>query len=244
MVAPGSPWASAIVARSARIRAPSRPSPTSRLSLHRFPWNSGAIDRPRSRRREGRVRVVPGTTAATRAICANSRPPTSRWRDLDCGSRPCPATCAPCSPRGARIGPSARATDRRSPASYRLLDRSQLGLLRGGAEVCTTVNAITPEQLAIAHFWADDPGTTATPPGRPASTSLSGRARPASDAWSPGRCKSDASTGTVPATTWLMHSSCIAPTGAGGPAGERATSERATSPNAGGMLRHRHGPVV
>ena len=28
-----------------------------------------------------------------------------------------------------------------------------------------TVNDLTPEQLAIATYWSDDPGTTATPPG-------------------------------------------------------------------------------
>jgi hypothetical protein len=32
-------------------------------------------------------------------------------------------------------------------------------------EVYETVNALTPEQLAIALFWSDDPGQTATPPG-------------------------------------------------------------------------------
>lgn len=32
-------------------------------------------------------------------------------------------------------------------------------------EVYTAVNNLTAEQLAIARFWADDPGTTATPPG-------------------------------------------------------------------------------
>lgn len=32
-------------------------------------------------------------------------------------------------------------------------------------EVYQTVNALTPEQLAIAQYWSDDPGTTATPPG-------------------------------------------------------------------------------
>jgi hypothetical protein len=32
-------------------------------------------------------------------------------------------------------------------------------------EVYDTVNALTPEQEAIARFWADDPGETATPPG-------------------------------------------------------------------------------
>jgi hypothetical protein len=32
-------------------------------------------------------------------------------------------------------------------------------------EVYETVNALTPEQRAIALFWADDPGQTATPPG-------------------------------------------------------------------------------
>jgi hypothetical protein len=32
-------------------------------------------------------------------------------------------------------------------------------------EVYGTVNALTREQLAIAHFWADDPGSTPTPSG-------------------------------------------------------------------------------
>ncbi len=32
-------------------------------------------------------------------------------------------------------------------------------------EVYDTVNALTPEQLAIALFWADNPGQTGTPPG-------------------------------------------------------------------------------
>jgi hypothetical protein len=32
-------------------------------------------------------------------------------------------------------------------------------------EVYETVAALTPEQLEIARFWSDDPGTTATPPG-------------------------------------------------------------------------------
>lgn len=32
-------------------------------------------------------------------------------------------------------------------------------------EVYTTVNDLTPEQDTIARFWADDAGTTATPPG-------------------------------------------------------------------------------
>jgi hypothetical protein len=32
-------------------------------------------------------------------------------------------------------------------------------------EVYNTVNDLTGEQLAIARFWSDDPGTTATPPG-------------------------------------------------------------------------------
>jgi hypothetical protein len=32
-------------------------------------------------------------------------------------------------------------------------------------EVYTTVNALSDEQLAIALFWSDDPGNTATPPG-------------------------------------------------------------------------------
>jgi PAP2 superfamily len=32
-------------------------------------------------------------------------------------------------------------------------------------EVYTTVNGRTPEQDAIARFWSDDPGATATPPG-------------------------------------------------------------------------------
>lgn len=32
-------------------------------------------------------------------------------------------------------------------------------------EVFQTVNGLTAEQLAIARFWSDDPGTTATPPG-------------------------------------------------------------------------------
>jgi hypothetical protein len=32
-------------------------------------------------------------------------------------------------------------------------------------EVFDTVNALTPEQLEIARFWSDDPGTTSTPPG-------------------------------------------------------------------------------
>jgi hypothetical protein len=32
-------------------------------------------------------------------------------------------------------------------------------------EVYTTVNELTDEQMAIARFWSDDPGMTATPPG-------------------------------------------------------------------------------
>jgi hypothetical protein len=32
-------------------------------------------------------------------------------------------------------------------------------------EVYDVVNDVTPEQLAIAAFWSDDPGTTGTPPG-------------------------------------------------------------------------------
>jgi hypothetical protein len=32
-------------------------------------------------------------------------------------------------------------------------------------EVQETVDALTPDQAAIAHFWADDPGATSTPPG-------------------------------------------------------------------------------
>jgi hypothetical protein len=32
-------------------------------------------------------------------------------------------------------------------------------------EVVGTVNGLTAEQLAVARFWSDDPGTTATPPG-------------------------------------------------------------------------------
>ena len=32
-------------------------------------------------------------------------------------------------------------------------------------EVYTVVKQLTPEQLAIAQFWADDPGRTGTPPG-------------------------------------------------------------------------------
>ncbi len=32
-------------------------------------------------------------------------------------------------------------------------------------EVYTAVNNVTPEQVEIALFWADDPGATATPPG-------------------------------------------------------------------------------
>ena len=32
-------------------------------------------------------------------------------------------------------------------------------------EVYETVNQLTPEQEAIARFWADDPGATSTPPG-------------------------------------------------------------------------------
>jgi hypothetical protein len=32
-------------------------------------------------------------------------------------------------------------------------------------EVYDTVNGLTDEQLEIARFWSDDPGTTATPPG-------------------------------------------------------------------------------
>jgi hypothetical protein len=33
------------------------------------------------------------------------------------------------------------------------------------SEVYTTVNALSDERLAIARFWADDPGATSTPPG-------------------------------------------------------------------------------
>ncbi len=36
-------------------------------------------------------------------------------------------------------------------------------------EVYQTVNGLTAEQLEIALFWSDDPGTTATPPGHSAS---------------------------------------------------------------------------
>jgi hypothetical protein len=36
---------------------------------------------------------------------------------------------------------------------------------REAAEVFVTINDLTTEQLAIARFWSDDPGTTATPPG-------------------------------------------------------------------------------
>jgi hypothetical protein len=36
---------------------------------------------------------------------------------------------------------------------------------REAKEVYDTVNALTSEQEAIARFWSDDPGTTATPPG-------------------------------------------------------------------------------
>jgi hypothetical protein len=32
-------------------------------------------------------------------------------------------------------------------------------------EVYDAVNHLTPEQRAIATFWSDDPGVTATPPG-------------------------------------------------------------------------------
>jgi hypothetical protein len=32
-------------------------------------------------------------------------------------------------------------------------------------EVYDTVNSLTPEELAIAQFWADNPGQTGTPPG-------------------------------------------------------------------------------
>lgn len=32
-------------------------------------------------------------------------------------------------------------------------------------EVYDAVNEVTPEQEAVAHFWSDDPGATATPPG-------------------------------------------------------------------------------
>jgi len=43
-------------------------------------------------------------------------------------------------------------------------------------EVYSTVNTLTAEQLAIARFWADDPGTTSTPPGHSVSI-LSGMLR-------------------------------------------------------------------
>jgi PAP2 superfamily len=36
---------------------------------------------------------------------------------------------------------------------------------REALEVYNTVNALTSEQTAIARFWSDDPGATATPPG-------------------------------------------------------------------------------
>jgi hypothetical protein len=39
------------------------------------------------------------------------------------------------------------------------------GFYQDAWEVYTTVNHLTPEQLAIAQFWADDPGRTGTPPG-------------------------------------------------------------------------------
>ncbi len=47
-------------------------------------------------------------------------------------------------------------------------------------EVYNTVNNLTVEQLAIARFWADDPGLTATPPGH--SVSILGQVLGARDA--------------------------------------------------------------
>jgi PAP2 superfamily len=41
--------------------------------------------------------------------------------------------------------------------------RSRFG--REASEVYDTVNSLTSEQEAIARFWSDDPGATATPPG-------------------------------------------------------------------------------
>jgi hypothetical protein len=37
--------------------------------------------------------------------------------------------------------------------------------VQGALEVFATVNELTADQLAIARFWSDDPGVTATPPG-------------------------------------------------------------------------------
>ena len=53
-----------------------------------------------------------------------------------------------------------------SPGDHPPYSEQAWSLFRGEAEeVYTAVNSLTPEQEAIARFWSDDPGQTATPPG-------------------------------------------------------------------------------
>jgi hypothetical protein len=59
--------------------------------------------------------------------------------------------------------PSAAACDPGPPPAFSTDDGS--AFLAQAREVYDTVNQITPEQEAIALFWADDPGGTPTPPG-------------------------------------------------------------------------------
>jgi hypothetical protein len=47
----------------------------------------------------------------------------------------------------------------------RYSERRDSRFWREAREVYDTVNAVTSEQEAIARFWSDDPGVTATPPG-------------------------------------------------------------------------------
>lgn len=50
-----------------------------------------------------------------------------------------------------------------SPPAYS--EARQSAFYREALEVYQTVNALSPEQRAIADFWADNPGQTSTPPG-------------------------------------------------------------------------------
>jgi hypothetical protein len=59
--------------------------------------------------------------------------------------------------------PSARACDPGAPPAYSTQASSPF--FHEAKEVYDVVNDLTPEQLAIATFWSDDPGTTGTPPG-------------------------------------------------------------------------------
>ncbi len=53
-----------------------------------------------------------------------------------------------------------------SPGDHPPYSEQEWSLFRGEAEeVYAAVNSLTPEQAAIARFWSDDPGQTATPPG-------------------------------------------------------------------------------